>query len=79
MSASKDGGNGNGNGNGNGRAEPKSLGQLLVVYFVLYPFLFVVGCIDVVLGLFLPYKYDYGSLPDKIAKLSALSVSSDTK
>ena len=79
MSASKDGGNGNGNGNGNGRAEPKSLGQLLVVYFVLYPFLFVVGCIDVVLGLFLPYKYDYESLPDKNATLSALSDSSDTK
>ena len=39
-------------------------------YLVIYPFLYLVGLIDFLIGLVLPYKYDDPQLPDKDAVLS---------
>ena len=57
----------------------RKIGRCLALYFLIYPFLFVVGIIDFILGLFLPYKYEDDSLPDKNAVLSELTDSSDSK
>jgi long-chain acyl-CoA synthetase len=57
----------------------KKVGRFMALYFVIYPFLFVVGIIDFIIGLFLPYKYEDDSLPDKNAVLSELTDKSDSK
>jgi long-chain acyl-CoA synthetase len=47
-------------------------------YLVIYPFLFVVGIFDFIIGLILPYKYDDDKLPDKNTVLSRHVDSSDS-
>lgn len=48
-------------------------------YFIIYPFLYLVGFLDLIIGLILPYKYEDNKLPDKNAVLSKLVDETDPK
>lgn len=51
--------------------------EFVARYLVIMPFLHVVGVIDFIIGLVIPYKFDDDSLPNKNAKLTELSDKSD--
>lgn len=51
--------------------------EFVARYLVIMPFLHVVGVIDFIIGLVIPYKFDDDSLPNKDAKLTELSDKSD--
>lgn len=57
----------------------KKIGRFLALYFVIYPFLFLVGIIDFIGSLLLPYKYEDDTLPDKNAILSEQTDKTDPK
>jgi long-chain acyl-CoA synthetase len=44
--------------------------KCFVTYVIIYPFLHVVGLIDFIIGLIVPYKYEDSELPDKNARLT---------
>jgi long-chain acyl-CoA synthetase len=55
----------------------KKTGRCIALYGVIYPFLFVVGIIDFIIGLIIPYKYEDNELPDKDAVLSKITDPTD--
>lgn len=57
--------------------KPQLIRRSLGKYVIIYPFLYLVGFIDFVLGLILPYKYEDNKLPEKDAILAHLTDSSD--
>lgn len=56
------------------------VGQTLATYLVIYPFLFIIGIVDFVVGLIARNKYDkYNEFPPEESVLSALTDKSDPK
>lgn len=51
--------------------------DLLAKVFLIYPFLFILGLIDFILSLIIPYKYEDDKLPHKKAVLTELSDKTD--
>ncbi|CAF0943184.1 unnamed protein product [Brachionus calyciflorus] len=60
-------------------SKPQVVTRWLTKYFLIYPFLHLVGFIDFIIGLILPYKYEDNQLPDKDAVLSRRVDDTDPK
>jgi len=54
-------------------------GRFMLKYLVIHPFLFLVGIIDFIIGLIVPYKYRDSELPDKDSVLTTITDKNDPK